>query len=350
MSRTPFLIIGAGAIGGYLGVALANAGYPIAFLSRPNSASRLHSQGLTLVRKTGTLRLKNPLVYSSPEPALAEFNPAAIFVAVKSYHSSEVVEQLHRVRKLLPPILSLQNGVANEALLGEGLGYERILAGTVTTAVTRDALAGMLIEEKMRGVGIANSHKYPGQVEEIISALIAAKLNARRFENGRAMKWSKLITNLIANSLSALTGLTPAEIYSQPTLFTIEREILSEALRVMKAQGIPLVNVPGIPVRLLAAAIQLPPGLARPLLTRAIGAGRGGKMPSFYLELEAGNHKNEVSSLHDPVVLAGQKHGIATPANAFISRQLQRVFSGDLDRTTYRKHPAQLLSDLNQDV
>ena len=61
-----------------------------------------------------------------------------------------------------------------------------------------------------------------------------------------------------------------------------------EALAVMAAQGIRPVNLPEMPVRALALALRLPSFLARPVLKKVVGGGRGGKMPSFHIDLHAG--------------------------------------------------------------
>lgn len=107
------------------------------------------------------------------------------------------------------------------------------------------------------------------------------------------MKWLKLFTNLVANASSAILGMTPRAIFSDPQLFRFEREMLRECLRVMRAGRIPVTDLPGTPVRLLALAVQrLPHALAQPVLARAVGGGRGGKMPSFYLDFNLRTRKN----------------------------------------------------------
>jgi Ketopantoate reductase PanE/ApbA C terminal. len=80
--------------------------------------------------------------------------------------------------------------------------------------------------------------------------------------------------------------------------------MLRECLAVMKAQGIDVVDLPKTPVRALAFATRLPLWLSKPLLGRAAGSGRGGKMPSFHIDLHSGRGKSEVDYLHGAVVRA----------------------------------------------
>ena len=73
------------------------------------------------------------------------------------------------------------------------------------------------------------------------------------------MKWSKMLTNLLANASSAILDMPPAEIFADPRLFRIEILMLREALQVMHAQDISVVDLPATPVRALAfAAAYLP--------------------------------------------------------------------------------------------
>ena len=60
------------------------------------------------------------------------------------------------------------------------------------------------------------------------------------------MKWSKLLTNLVANASSAILAMTPDEIFSDPQLFKVEARQLKEALVVMGALGVPAVDLPAI--------------------------------------------------------------------------------------------------------
>ena len=117
------------------------------------------------------------------------------------------------------------------------------------------------------------------------------------------MKWSKMLTNLVGNATSAILDLTPAQIFNHPDLFNIEIQQLRETLAVMRAQGLQPINLPGVPVKLLALAAERMPGwIARPLLQRAVGRGRGSKMPSFHIDLHSGRGKSEVDYLNGAVV------------------------------------------------
>lgn len=163
------------------------------------------------------------------------------------------------------------------------------------------------------------------------------------------MKWTKLLTNLLANATAAILDMTPAQIFASPALFAIERRQLREALAVMDARHIPVVGLPGTPSRELAAIIRtLPPFLARPLLARSVGAGRGAKMPSFHIDLHAGRGQSEVDYLNGAVARAGAAEGIPTPVNATLTRILLSLTRGEIPLSEYAGRPERLIAEINQ--
>src|SRR5258708_24631333 len=107
----------------------------------------------------------------------------------------------------------------------------------------------------------------------------------------------------------------------------------------------PVVNLPGAPVRWLGWSIMsLPDALARPVLGRFVGAGRGAKMPSLNLDVQAGRPRTEVRWLNGAVVRQGAALGLPTPVNQVLTETVEALTSGRLDRAAYRHNPAAFLS------
>ncbi len=157
------------------------------------------------------------------------------------------------------------------------------------------------------------------------------------------MKWSKMLTNLVANPTSAILDYTAAQVFADKRLYKIEIEMLRECLAVMEAQKIPVVNLPGTPVRALEFATRLPLWLSKPMLGRAAGSGRGAKMPSFHIDLHSGRGKSEVDYLHGAIVRAGEKTGVPTPVNKVLTETLLRLTSGELSAEQFSHQPEKLL-------
>ncbi len=348
MANLKILSFGAGAIGTYIGGSLALAGEQLVFDDQPAVAADLRSRGMRLdlsldkrreVKETSVLPPGGFVMASSLEEALRYGPFDAALYALKSFDTPAAIEGMRPFAGRMPPIWCLSNGVDNEPALAELLGSDRVIAGTVTSSIGRRA-AGDIVLEKLRGVGLAARHPLS---ERLLGAANAAHLNAQLFNNAAAMKWSKMLTNLLANPTSAILDMTAAQVFRNRKLYRIEVQVLRECLAVMDAQGIPVVDLPGTPVRMLAFATRLPLWLSRPLLGRAAGTGRGGKMPSFHIDLHSGRGKSEVEYLHGAVARAGERLGIPTPANRVLCDTLMALTRGDTPLEEFAGQPEKLV-------
>jgi 2-dehydropantoate 2-reductase len=332
-----WLMLGVGAIGGYVGGSLALAGEEVTFLDRPQFAQVLQQNGLTLRIGEQLHHLKQLNVVSSLAEALQTGQYDVAVLAVKSYDTDGVAEMLTPYVADLPPVLSLQNGVENELRLTQVLGPGKVLRGTVTSAIGRKP--GEIVLERLRGMGVANEHEL---APALVSAMSRAGLNAHLFQNGPAMKWSKMLTNLLANASAALLNWSAAQVFANPQVYRLEMAQLGEALAVMRALRLPVLNLPGTPVRALAMAASLPTGLSQPLLQRALGRGRGGKMPSFHIDLHSGSGKSEVIYLNGAVARLGQAVGVPAPVNERLTELLMAVTTAQLPIDTFENRPQAL--------
>ncbi|MEW5868798.1 MAG: 2-dehydropantoate 2-reductase [Chloroflexota bacterium] len=334
------LSFGAGAIGAYIGGSLALAGHPLVFLERAKVASQLHQSGLRLEIAGQVHHLPAPNLVSSIEEALSRGPFDLAIFALKSFDTQPVLDSLKPFRQALPPILCLQNGVDNEPALRAVLGDDQVIAATVTSAIGRRG-AGDILLERLRGVGVAVGHPL---APSLVAAMNKAGLNARLYPRPTDMKWSKMLTNLLANATSAILNLSPAEIFAHPGLYRLEVAQLREALAVMRAQKIGVVDLPATPVRLLAFGVRrLPPWLSRPLVGRAAGSGRGGKMPSFHIDLYSGRGKSEVDYLNGAVARHAERLGLPAPANRLLNDVLLQLTRGEIPLQDFAQQPEKLL-------
>ena len=350
-STLKILSFGAGAIGTYIGGSLALAGYQVVFIEQPAVVEELRQRGLRLDltldkrRKTKDVSIISPtsfVVAASLEDAL-KYGPfdVAIF-ALKSFDTASALKGIKPLADKIPPILCLSNGIDNEPAIAELLGKDKVIYGTVTSAIGRRG-AGDIVLEKLRGLGIAAGNPLS---ERLVTVLNAAHLNACLYPDAASMKWSKMLTNLIANPASAILDMTAAEVFAHKDLYKLEVEMLRECLAVMQAQRLNVVNLPGTPVRALAFATQLPLWLSKPLLGRAAGSGRGSKMPSFHIDLHSGRGQSEVQYLHGAVVRAGEKFGVPTPVNKVLTETLMALTKGEIQLEEYAHQPEKLLAKL----
>lgn len=345
------LSFGAGAIGTYIGGSLVVAGHQVVFVEQPKVVESLRKSGLRLDltidarRKTNDAMMVDPrsVAFASSLEEALDFGPFdfAIF-ALKSFDTDAALEGMKPFADKLPPILCLSNGVENEQAIARVLGINKVIYGTVTTAIGRRGV-GDIVLEKLRGVGVAAGHPLS---EKLAAALDGAYLKCRLFPEAHGMKWSKMLTNLIANPTSAILDMTAAQVFANKNLYRLEIDMLRECLAVMQAKNLEIVDLPGTPVRALAFAAKMPPWLSKPFLARAAGSGRGGKMPSFHIDLHSGRGQSEVEFLHGAVVRAGRELGIPTPVNALLTNTLVALTKKEIPLDEYAGQPDKLLSTL----
>jgi 2-dehydropantoate 2-reductase len=338
-----FVVFGAGAIGTYLGGSLVGAGYGVVFLDTAETVARIRQNGLALEDRGRTVPLPTGSFVSTwAEARRHEPFDAGIF-ALKSYDTKTAIGQLADVLHELPPIVCVQNGVDNEAELAAAVGEARVLHATVTSAISRPS-PDRVVVSKARGVGLTARHALSGT---LAAAFGQARLAPRLYADPLAMKWSKLLTNLMANASSAILEMLPEEIFREPSLFRMELEMMRECLRVMRAQHLSPVDLPHTPVRALAFAVErMPVFLAQLALSRVVGGGRGGERPSFYLDMQSGHGRTEVSWLNGAVVRAGSGVGVPTPINAVLTAVLLRISRDSQERERLRAHPSRLLAEI----
>lgn len=346
MSTSPLKILtfGAGAIGTYIGGSLALSGQEVVFLERPQIAKDIRARGMTLALAGEQNAIPNPSVVGSLEEAL-KLGPFDVGIfALKSYHTEIILEDLLPHKDKLPPLLCLQNGVENETTLSQALGDGSVIHGTVTSAIGR-LNAGKIRLEKHRGMGVAAGHALSQRLAE---ACNKANLNAKLFPQPASMKWSKMLTNLLANASAAILNMSPSEIFAHPGLHRLEVAQIREALAVMRAQNLRPVKLPGTPVRLLAWGVRfLPSTLSQPLLKKAVGGGRGGKMPSFHIDLYNGKGQSEVDYLNGAVVRFGEKLGVPTPVNQTLNETLLALTRREIPLASYARQPEKFLELVN---
>ncbi len=345
------LVFGAGAIGTYFGGSLALAGHNIVFVEQPKMVSELRERGLRLDLTIDDRRQTKDAYTIEPrafviEPSLEEalkFGPfdVALF-ALKSFDTVAALEGMKPFADKLPPILCLSNGVENEQAIARMLGPDKVIYGTVTTAIGRRS-AGDIVLEKLRGVGVAAGHSLS---EKLVTAMDGAYLKCRLYPEAHGMKWSKMLTNLISNPTSAILNMTAAQVFANKKLYKLEVDMLKECLAVMKAQNIEVFDLPGTPVKALAFATTLPLWLSKPFLARAAGSGRGAKMPSFHIDLYSGRSQSEVEYLHGAIVREGKARGIPTPVNELLTNTLLALTNKEIPLEEYANQPEKLLGRL----
>jgi 2-dehydropantoate 2-reductase len=236
-ARPRIAIIGSGAMGCYYGSRMAQHGHDVKFLMRADLA-HVKQHGLSIKSCAGDFAL--PQVQACG--TTAEIGPCdLVFVALKTTANADLAQ-------LLPPLLhpgtvivTLQNGLGNEAHLASLHRAEQVLGGVCFVCINR--LAPGVIDHISDGdVALGEFVGGPRPRTELISALLNACGIPSRVEPSLAVvRWKKLVWNIPFNGL-AITGggITTADILSDPTLAADARTLADEAVAAAAALGHPL--------------------------------------------------------------------------------------------------------------
>jgi 2-dehydropantoate 2-reductase len=334
------LCYGAGAVGSFVAGRLArDRAADVTVLARIPHVAAIRTWGLILEAPGGRAICKTVDAITSLDDLAGP--PDLVILTVKSYQTADALADLgDLVRRGI--VLVLQNGVGNEEAAIAAAGPDRVIAGALTLSVSLARPGVVRQHTTAGGVALAPTGAVPG-MEETAAMFRRAGLPVALRRDYRAMKWSKVLLNLVGNASSAILDLPPAEVARDPRLFRVERDAFNEAVRVMRGLGLRTVALPGYPVPLLARIMAAPPRVARALVAGRIGGGRGEKPPSLWEDLERGRTRSEVEVLNGAVAREGARLGIPTPVNWLLTDLLVSIAAGRRRRDEFRRNPALLL-------
>ena len=349
------LIVGAGAIGCYMGAYLGHKGHTVTFVTRPKHVYRMRDEGIVLRESAENGQERQihtyPHVFGSVRAAVGqEPNPyQLVIIATKSYDVEPILDELAEFYHNVPMVMSLQNGIGVEDLYIARFSAERVLAGSITVPVSIDDDGSFLVEVGgSNGVAIApaligkNVVYWHGLFQD-------AGINTSMIKSYEAMKWSKALSNIAGNASSAILNWNPNKIYRHDQLYEMELGMLHETLAVMKAMNLRVENLPGLEVRKLPHSLRfLPARVVRRLLIKEVSRKRGGKMPSFNLDLLNGKPNSEVTFHNKAIAQAGQQYNVPTPINLALATTLLKLVSREEDWLRFQDQPLQLLKVVDE--
>lgn len=240
-----FLILGAGGIGCYYGARLLAAGHQVVLVARGEHLYAMQERGLTVTHPqfsfNGTVT-----ALALDEVAgldLAEFD--LVMVAAKASATAPMMASLQDWLLTAPvPVLSIQNGVDNEAHIAAVVGQQRTVGG-LAVRIGGHILAPGVVE----ATGVAqiemgawpDTERNPHLAEAllpVVAELVAAGIPAAITDHIERALWRKLVINNGVNPLSALTGLNTRQLTSDPVLGPTVYRLMEETGRAANAAGV----------------------------------------------------------------------------------------------------------------
>lgn len=305
-------ILGAGSLGSAIGAALARAGTPVWLVTRSRAhVEAIQARGLRVRSAEGEQVVR--VAAATQCQGLPEMD--LVIVLVKSFHTGEAIATAGPLLGPDTAVLSLQNGLGHESLIGAAVGAHRVLAGRtyVGGQITApgEILAGWVGKETVIG-------EFDGTISARVQAIAAtfnrAGLATVASDHIVGVIWDKLLVNVATGALSGLTGLPYGSLYDVPELQATGVAAVAEAMAVARAAGVGL-------------------GFTDPLQPwRKAGAGLPADFkPSMLQSLEKGSI-TEIDFINGAVVREGARLGIATPVNATLVAGIKGLERGLADR------------------
>src|ERR1700733_14617617 len=127
------LVVGAGAIGGYFGGRMLQAGQDVTFLVRPKRAAELANAGLVIKSPHGDVTLKNPPTVQA-DRLTEKFD--AVLLSCKAFDLEDAVQSFAPAVGARTAIIPLLNGMLHLDVLDKKFGREHVLGGLCAIAVT----------------------------------------------------------------------------------------------------------------------------------------------------------------------------------------------------------------------
>ena len=335
-------VVGTGAVGGYTGAHMARAGEDVTFIDMwPAHVDEMKKNGLRITHHEGEepFAVKVRALHLTEAQHLAKEPPIDIaFVCTKSYdtHWAALL-----IRQYLAPggyIVSLQNCMNEETIAGI-VSWGKTL-GSIASSITVELHAPGQVRRAAGKSGARHTVFRVGEVHGRITdrakevcQLVGYADSAMVTENLWGERWSKLVTNVMGNGLSACTGMISREMAKNDAIRHFSNRLGSEAIRVGQALGYHFDEVSHMDPETLARAGEGDSAAEKEIdehrLAEASRPGGGEHRPSMGQDMVKGR-RTEIQFLNGFVVRKGKEVGIAAPTNAVLTDIVTRVERGEL--------------------
>jgi 2-dehydropantoate 2-reductase len=304
------VVVGAGAVGSFFGAMLARAGHQVTLIGRPAHVQAIQRQGLQLhmagrveaVRMTATTELD------------AVRGADLVLFCVKSTDTEVVARQIAPWLEPEALVLSLQNGVANVAMMARHMPQAVVPAVVyVATAmpeagVVRHNGRGDLVIGSFRP-GTGQTAADPRRLQAVVDLFATAQVPVRISPDVMGELWRKLMVNCAYNAISALSQMSYGQMAALPAIREVQHAVVREVVDVARADGQSLLLEDA-----LAAMERIAAAMPEQRSSTAQDIARG--------------KPTEIDHLNGFVTRRGAELGIATPVNQTLHALVKLVESG----------------------
>jgi len=285
------LVMGAGAVGAYFGARLRASGEGVVLCARGENLGAIREHGLDITSIGGDLSIE---VTATDTPR--DFAPYdLILFCVKAYDTDAAAQAISGCLKPGGAILTLQNGVENEAKLAAIFGRDAVMGGNARVGVELVA-PGKIVHLSSGHIDFGElDGRKTDRAKKIADAFQRAGILGQVSADIMTARWDKLIWNGAVNTVATLTRRRVGEILDDPEGLNLLRTLMQEIVEVARAEG---ANIPDDRIDAYIAHSQKN---LRALKT------------STQQDLERGKAL-EYEALSGAVVRAARRHRIKVPA------------------------------------
>lgn len=250
-------IVGAGAIGGFLGVRLAHAGEDVTFIARGANLEAIRANGMRLIEEDGSeIHVKN--LHATKSMAEAGVQDV-VLLTVKAHQVGPIAADLHHLIGPETLVVTMQNGIPwwyfsgghggdlagthlesadPGGLIAQHLDPKHVIGSVVyPAAVLTEPGVVQVIEGHRFGLGELDGSMSP-RVQALAQRLIKAGFRAPVTSDIRSEIWLKLWGNLSFNPISALAHATLVDICQFPETRALAADMMREAQEIAGKLGV----------------------------------------------------------------------------------------------------------------
>ncbi|MBX3027214.1 2-dehydropantoate 2-reductase [bacterium] len=292
-TRERVLVMGSGALGVFFGGRLAQAGVDVVFVARGATLEALRRDGLRIASARGVERVAPLRAVATP----AEAGPrSVVLVCVKSYDTDAAAAALRPVVGPDTIVLSLQNGIENEARLAAALDLPPLLGGLTHIGAELVAPGVVQLDSGGRIIFGELDGRPSARVARLEALFAAAGVDHRASRHIAVMLWDKLAWNAAFNATTAVTQRTVGALLADADGRALVRAAMLEVVAVAQANGVPL------------AAARVDASLRH-------SAEELAALKTSMLQDRQRGRRLEYDALNGAVLRAAARHGVPTPVN-----------------------------------
>jgi 2-dehydropantoate 2-reductase len=305
-----FCIVGAGAIGGFVGAKLAAAGEDVTFIARWKNLDAIRARGMTVKFHDGSVLEAKTVKATDSFAAVGHVD--CVILALKAHQVESVVHQLEPLFGPKTTVITMQNGIPFWYFVNHGgdLAGTRVETvdphGVCLEGIPNDRIIGCVVypATELVAPGVVQhieGERFPlgeldgsqsNRIKDLSDIFAKSGLKAPVLDNIRNEIWLKLWGNLTFNPISALTHATLVDICENPFGRALATNMMREAQAVAEKLG---------------ASFRVP------LEKRIKGAAKVGKHKTSMLQDVEAGREIEIDALVGAVVELGIRAAVPTP-------------------------------------